>query len=131
MIWPRRPPNSSTGVPVPCHSATSGARCTAFAEVLVVTRFMRCRSAWNGAESVIGSEPMRACVIIIVSLESSNPRTEDGARRLFGPGHRARRLGEERELQVEVDELLTVVHRFEHDVPVGLALLQVGQKRAM
>ena len=62
-----------------------------------------------------------------VAGELEAARTEDGARRLFGTGHRVR-LGEERELQVEVDELLAVVHRLEHDVPVGLALLQVGQE---
>ena len=62
-----------------------------------------------------------------VAGEFEAARTEDGARRLFGPGHRVR-LGEERELQIEVDELLAVVHRLEHDVPVGLALLQVGQE---
>jgi len=62
-----------------------------------------------------------------VAGEFEPTRTEDGARRLFGPGHRVR-LGEERELQVEVDELLAVVHRLQHDVPVGLALLQVGQE---
>ena len=51
-----------------------------------------------------------------VAGELEAARAEDGARRLFGTGHRVR-LGEERELQVEVDELLAVVHRLRARCP--------------
>jgi hypothetical protein len=110
-----------TGVPVPCHSAMSGARCTALAEVLVVTRFMRVRSVWNGADIVIGSEPIKPCAIIKrVARELEAARTEDSARGLLGAGNLAGGR-EEGHLVVQIDELLAVVHCLQHDVPVGLA----------
>ena len=62
-----------------------------------------------------------------VARELEPARAEDRAGRLFGASHVAHGC-EERHLVVQVDELLAVVHGLEHDVPIGLAFLHVGQE---
>ena len=58
-------------------------------------------------------------------LEAACPEDRSGG--LFGARHVAWRC-EEGHLVVQIHQLLAVVHGLEHDVPVGLAFLQVGQE---
>ena len=93
-----------------------------------MTRFMRCRSAWNGRRErhrQRADEGLRHHHRVVGELRS---RVRGRSRaRLFGPGDRLR-LGESATAWFRSTSCWPSSIGFWHDVPVGLALLQVGQE---